>query len=159
DVQQHRDQRDDRQEGRGDAQAAHREVDEPAPLVDTRGVLGDRQAHTGLAPAGMRPTRQTRSRAPMLRSRVTRNSSRPSSVSADSGRPDASGYWFAIWLASVCAGANSDHFRCELLPITIVTAIVSPRARPRPSRIAPTRPDRTYGMTAWRTASQRVAPS
>ena len=45
-----------------------------------------------------------------------------------------------------------------LLPMTIVTAIVSPSARPRPRMTAPTIPERAYGRTAFVTVSQRVAP-
>ena len=45
------------------------------------------------------------------------------------------------------------------LPMTMVTAIVSPIARPRPSMAAPEIPAREYGSTATRIISQRVAPS
>ena len=45
------------------------------------------------------------------------------------------------------------------MPITCVTAIASPSARPRPSVTAATMPPRTYGTTTPRTISQRVAPS
>jgi hypothetical protein len=44
------------------------------------------------------------------------------------------------------------------LPITSVTAIVSPIARPRPSIAAPAMPAREYGRIAVRIISQRVAP-
>ena len=44
------------------------------------------------------------------------------------------------------------------LPITCVTAIASPSARPSPSMIAATTPPRVYGRTTPRTISQRVAP-
>ena len=45
------------------------------------------------------------------------------------------------------------------LPMTIVTAIVSPRARPRPRIIAPKMPFARVGQsTAMRVTSQRVAP-
>jgi len=47
---------------------------------------------------------------------------------------------------------------CGLLPMTIVTAIVSPIARPKPSMIAPKIPVRPYRRAAW-IASHRVAPS
>ena len=46
-----------------------------------------------------------------------------------------------------------------MLPITCVTAIASPSARPSPSVTAATTPPRTYGTTTPRTISQRVAPS
>ncbi|AOR33491.1 hypothetical protein BFF78_22675 [Streptomyces fodineus] len=40
----------------------------------------------------------------------------------------------------------------------MATAIVSPRARPRPSMDAEITPERPKGSTAMRTTSQRVAP-
>ena len=46
-----------------------------------------------------------------------------------------------------------------LLPISIVTAIVSPNARPRPSRLAPKMPAVERLSTDMRSISQRVAPS
>src|SRR6266540_1176088 len=46
-----------------------------------------------------------------------------------------------------------------LLPMTIVTAIVSPKARPSPMKLAPTMPERDRGSTAILSISQRVAPS
>src|SRR5678815_4180965 len=60
--------------------------------------------------------------------------------------------------AIVYCGAKRDHDTCGLLPMTIVTAIVSPIARPKPSMIAPKIPVRPYRRAAW-IASQRVAPS
>ena len=58
----------------------------------------------------------------------------------------------------VCCGATSDHEACALLPITSVTAIVSPSARPKPSSTAPARPARTWKRAAL-IASKRVAPT
>ena len=55
---------------------------------------------------------------------------------------------------------NSDgRIWVELLPMTIVTAIVSPSARARPRMIAPAMPPLAYGSTARWMVSQRVAPS
>ena len=48
----------------------------------------------------------------------------------------------AITAAIVYCGAYSDVVICGLLPITIVTAIVSPSARPKPSMTAPMMPVR-----------------
>ena len=64
----------------------------------------------------------------------------------------------AMTLAMVLAGANSEATICARLPMTMVTAIVSPMARPRPSMIAPRIPVRPYGNTATRTISHLVAP-
>src|SRR4029450_1708092 len=44
------------------------------------------------------------------------------------------------------------------LPITNVTAIVSPSARPRPSMIPPITPTLVYGSTMFQTTSHGVAP-
>src|SRR5207244_8340347 len=46
-----------------------------------------------------------------------------------------------------------------LLPMTMVTAMVSPNARPSPSIEAPMTPDLERGRTAAWSISQRVAPS
>lgn len=45
------------------------------------------------------------------------------------------------------------------LPINIVTAIVSPIARPSPSITALTMPEKAAGMRTCKIVSQRVAPS
>ena len=87
----------------------------------------------------------------MLTTMVTQNSVRPISTSAEAFRVPglASLYLFASTLAMVLAGLNRDQSMpdgCLVrsgvpLPITIVTAIVSPRARPRPRMTAPMMPD------------------
>ncbi len=64
----------------------------------------------------------------------------------------------AITAAMVYPGAKSDAAISCRFPITIVTAIVSPNARPNPRITAPTIPDRAYGTTAVQAASHRVAP-
>jgi hypothetical protein len=46
-----------------------------------------------------------------------------------------------------------------LFPMTMVTAMVSPMARPRPRMAAPAIPDLDRGSTATRSISQRVIPS
>ena len=56
-------------------------------------------------------------------------------------------YWFASWLASVSPGSKSESCSGMPLPITCVTAIASPSARPSPRMIAATTPPRTYGTT------------
>ena len=47
---------------------------------------------------------------------------------------------------------------CVVTPITCVTAIASPIARPSPSTDAASRPGPTYGITTLRIVSHRVAP-
>jgi len=88
------------------------------------------------------------------------NSSRPS---ANSDGMCSTGSASANSLASVDAielpGANRLGESRFALPMTKVTAIVSPSARPRPSITPPTTPMRVYGSTTWRTTSQVVQPS
>ena len=54
-------------------------------------------------------------------------------------------------------GSNRDALISGRLPMTIVTAIVSPTARPKPSMIAPAMPGAPPASTT-RVVSQRVAP-
>ena len=54
-------------------------------------------------------------------------------------------YWLATRLASVSPGSSSESFSGMKLPITCVTAIASPSARPRPRMIAATTPPRHVG--------------
>ena len=65
----------------------------------------------------------------------------------------------AITLASVYDGAKSEAEISGRLPITIVTAIVSPSARPSPSTHAPKMPTRAAGSTTRVAVSHFVAPS
>ena len=67
-------------------------------------------------------------------------------------------YCAAIRLASVSPGWKSEVGIPVKPPITCVTAIASPTARPMPSRIAATTPPRVKGKTTPRTISQRVSP-
>ena len=58
------------------------------------------------------------------------------------------------------AASNSESELSWLkLPMTKVTAIVSPSARPRPSMMPPTTPVLVYGRTTFQTTSQVVEPS
>src|SRR5947208_6517489 len=61
-------------------------------------------------------------------------------------------------LASVLAGPNSEDGTSLRLPIVIVTAIVSPSARPRASTVAPKMPARAAGRTTFQLVSHHVAP-
>ena len=57
-------------------------------------------------------------------------------------------------------GSNSDsELSWFALPMTKVTAIVSPSARPRPSMMPPITPTLVYGSTTFHTTSQVVEPS
>ena len=70
-------------------------------------------------------------------------STRPISTSAWRCRSSAaSANSLAMTAAIVYCGAKRDSDTCGVLPITMVTAIVSPRARPKPSMIDPTMPVR-----------------
>ena len=64
----------------------------------------------------------------------------------------------AIRLASVSPGGNSDRLIELPPPITCVTAIASPNARPSPSSTAAEMPGAAYGIATLRIASQRVEP-
>ena len=58
-----------------------------------------------------------------------------------------------------CRPSRTATSGCSVRPpITCVTAIASPTARPMPSRTAATRPPRVNGMITPRTISQRVSP-
>jgi hypothetical protein len=73
---------------------------------------------------------------------VITNRTNPTAISADRCRsPDASLNSLAISDAIVYAGANSDAEISGRLPMTIVTAMVSPRARPSPKMMPPMMPD------------------
>ena len=74
---------------------------------------------------------------------VMTKSTRPISTRAFRYRSSvASVNSFAMTAAIVYCGAFNDHETCGLLPITMVTAIVSPSARPKPSMMAPVIPVR-----------------
>ncbi|KAG1243173.1 hypothetical protein G6F65_022580 [Rhizopus arrhizus] len=55
-------------------------------------------------------------------------------------------------------GENSEPDHLKALPITNVTAIVSPSARPRPSMMPPMTPDLVKGSTTRHITSQVVLP-
>ena len=55
-------------------------------------------------------------------------------------------------------GSNSEALILYALPMTNVTAIVSPSARPRPSMMPPITPTLVYGSTTFQTTSHVVAP-
>src|SRR6266705_2511380 len=111
------------------------------------------------APSPRRRTRPSMSRAKMLmRSDISMRTS-PSSMSAlSSSGSVAFRKLFAIQLAMVCVWSKREMEIALRFPIVMVTAIVSPTARPRPRMIAPKIPARAYRRTATRVVSQRVAP-
>src|SRR5512140_2692030 len=91
--------------------------------------------------------------------KVSRNSTRPSEMS------DALCTGSAASLNSLASaeaielpGSNSDGLIRYALPMTNVTAIVSPSARPRPSMIPPMTPTFVYGSTMFQTTSHVVQP-
>jgi hypothetical protein len=57
------------------------------------------------------------------------------------------------------AGREQRRADPYALPMTNVTAIVSPSARPEPSMIPPITPTFVYGSTMFQTTSHVVAPS
>ncbi len=70
----------------------------------------------------------------------------------------ASVYSFAITDAMVAAGASSDLEISGLFPINIVTAIVSPRALPKPKTIADDIPETEGEITDILIISNFVDP-
>src|SRR5438477_538526 len=129
----------------------HREVDQPP-------AEGRRQRHraTGCRPA----KRRTITCAPMFAtSEKHRRMTARYAIAETCFAVDAPWYWLAIRLASVSPGWKSDQWIATLPPITCVTAIASPTARPRPRISAAAIPERAYGKTTPRIISQRVVPS
>src|SRR4051794_36499602 len=99
-------------------------------------------------------------RAPMLVTRVIAKRTRPVAIRALIARPEDSGKSRAM-LAAIVEGF-AWLIRLKLTaPETermIVTAIVSPRARPSPSMAPLITEDLPNGRTVMRIISQRVAP-
>src|SRR5262249_46041859 len=92
--------------------------------------------------------------------KVITNSNRPSVTSDDTYvSPTAPVNSLASAAEIDVPGARSEALMRWALPITKVTAIVSPSARPRPSMMPPTTPTRVKGSTMFHTTSQVVAPS
>src|SRR5882757_5706643 len=91
---------------------------------------------------------------------VMRNSNSPRAIREEVYRsPTASVNSLAIAEDMVVPGASKEELiRCAL-PMTNVTAMVSPSARPRPNMIPPTMPTRECGTTTFQMTSQVVAPS
>src|SRR5439155_20149037 len=88
-------------------------------------------------------TFHTSSRAAMFTMIVTTNSNNPTSISAATYKSVvASVNSLASTLAMVYDGARIEAEISGRLPITMVTAMVSPSARPSPSTTAPKIPER-----------------
>src|SRR6202012_3273446 len=92
------------------------------------------------APLERRVERATTPRAMTLMMMVRANSSTPSPISAARNSPEASPNWFAMTAGMESPAANRWDVITGDDPMTSATAIVSPMARPRPSREAPTMP-------------------
>src|SRR5205809_476294 len=167
----------ERQEARRDgSNAADRGREEEAPERDERDDDAEkrREVHREVFPAPPRfpvepephaapsPRRRTRpimSRAKMLIKSDMSIRTSPSSMSAlSSSGSVAFRKLLAIQLAIVCPWSNREMEIALRFPIVIVTAIVSPTARPRPRMTAPKIPARAYLRTATRVVSHRVAP-
>ena len=89
------------------------------------------------------------------------NNTRPVAISCGTACRSASGKASAMLDAMVFGFCELSSWNVIVRPpdSTIATAIVSPRARPRPSMAADTMPDRPNGITTWRIISHFVAPS
>src|SRR5699024_9726490 len=101
-------------------------------------------------------SRRTSRRARKLTATDTRKRMRPVAMRAERcSSPTASANSLAMMLAIVAAGANNPVGKSVRLPMTMVTAIVSPRARPSERTTPPMIPARACGSTAMRITSRR----
>ena len=89
---------------------------------------------------------------------VMRNSSSPIAMSDESFNPSASPNWLAMILAIVFPVVLSVSGIWFVLPISIVTVIVSPNARPMARMYAEKIPEPAIGNITRRITSARVAP-
>src|SRR6266705_3205577 len=145
-------ERDQREDDADEGRDVHREVLPPSP-----GVPIEPERHA--APSPRRRTRPSMSRANMLMMSDMSIRTSPSSMRAlSSSGSVAFRKLFAIQLAMVCPWSKRETEIALRFPIVMVTAIVSPTARPRPRMMAPKIPARAYRRTATRVVSQRVAP-
>ena len=80
-------------------------------------------------------------------------------IRADTWIPSASANWLARSAARVPAGWKREVGIRGLFPMSIATAMVSPRARPRARMAEAIMPEEAVGIKTPKMASQRVAPS
>jgi hypothetical protein len=100
------------------------------------------------------------SRATTFTTRVMANRTSPDATRADLPvAPDSPNLVAMLAAIVLPPGSARWSLMSKLAARTRAMAIVSPRARPRPSITAPTSPLRLKGRTAVRMVSQRVAPS
>src|SRR5581483_11219826 len=112
-----------------------------------------------LRPPALTPPRYTKRRAAMLTIRVMAKRIRPEAIRASWPAGPASPNLVAMLAAMVLPpGSRMFQVMLNVADRTRATAIVSPRARPRPSMTAPVSPPRAGGSTAILMTSQRVAP-
>ena len=84
---------------------------------------------------------RTKKIARPLKQRETANKVKPTAVRADKcNSVSDSAYCVASKLAIVCAGEKREALKEALFPITIVTAMVSPKALPNPGQQLPLSP-------------------
>src|SRR5581483_6563355 len=152
------DERDERDEEAGGDDDGREVVLEPAG--GEPGAAGAQRRRCGGGGHAAISVRLTMDRAAALTTNVNTNSTRPAAMNgpgwANSASPPV-----AMRAAKVCPMPKTDGSNGAPEPAvrtTRVTAIVSPRARPRPSIAPLTTPARPNGRTAIRTISQRVAP-
>src|SRR2546427_205434 len=129
-------ERDRREDDAAEGRDVPREILPPPP-----GVPVEPEPHA--APSPRRRTRPSMSRAKMLmRSDISMRTSPSSMRALSSSGSVAFRKLFAIQLAMVCPWSKREMEIALRFPIVIVTAIVSPTARPRPRMTAPKIPDR-----------------
>src|SRR5882762_3168833 len=116
-------------------------------------------AHDGSTPLPRAVVAKIRSRASPLSTNVSRNSTSPNSISALKYKlPVASENSFARTAAMEYPGEKREAEIVGLLPMTMVTAIVSPSARASARNTEPKIPMRAAGTTTFQVDSHFVAP-
>src|SRR6185437_6077494 len=107
-----------------------------------------------------RSNRRSMACAAAITVKVIKNNSSPRAISEEVYRsPTASVNSLAMAEEIVVPGARMEALMRCALPITKVTAMVSPSALPKPSMTPPTMPTRERGTTTFHITSQVVAPS
>src|SRR5690625_1363258 len=143
---------DEYQERRQHDQAGQDDQTEHQPVPQVAAF----QVHEPALPTSMRRWIQA---AVRLTARETRNSQKPTAIRLDRCRlSTASRTSLTMTEGIVAAGPNRVRGSRAELPISMATAIVSPRARPKERTAPAMMPPRAYGSTARRSTSQRVAP-
>ena len=145
DEDQDQEQRNDGEEGEDEDQRAERKSPRSRPTATLVSMAPDPHGHL-LSVHSRRPIRFTTIFPAMLMSvLITKRRSAISMRLAEVHVAGASENSLAMRLAMVFPGLNTLRVMLFELPMTIVTAMVSPKARPSERRIPPKMPERAKG--------------